>query len=160
MELVNKEFAKVDKVDLFYLTSDDSSKGVADKLLKDVEGKGILTNKGNTYVGDFYISTDGLYYHDLNNVDKFMVSRKSLLNALNYAGYTLAWDIILKLQPFISKKQVFLEELGNLSDFVMDHSMDFNEFCDGQEKKLIFDENSNSFKNDFIYKTDDKKLSK
>lgn len=157
MELVNKEFAKVDKVDLFYLTTDDSSKGVADKLLKDVLQ---YEKENNTYVGEFYISTDGLYYHDLNNVNKFMVSRKSLLNALNYAGYTLAWDVILKLQPFISKKQVFLEELGNLSDFVMDHSMDFNEFCDGQEKKLIFDENSNSFKNDFIYKTDDKKLSK
>lgn len=157
MELVNKEFAKVDKVDLFYLTSDDSSKGVADKLLKDVLQ---YEKENNTYVGEFYLSTDGLYYHDLNNVNKFMVSRKSLLNALNYAGYTLAWDVILKLQPFISKKQVFLEELGNLSDFVMDYSMDFNEFCDGQEKKLIFDENSNSFKNDFIYKTDDKKLSK
>ena len=157
MELVNKEFAKVDKVDLFYLTTDDSSKGVADKLLKDVLQ---YEKENNTYVGEFYLSTDGLYYHDLNNVNKFMVSRKSLLNALNYAGYTLAWDVILKLQPFISKKQVFLEELGNLSDFVMNHSMNFNEFCDGQEKKLIFDENSNSFKNDFIYKTDDKKLSK
>lgn len=157
MELVNNDFAKVDKVDLFYLTTDDSSKGVADKLLKDVLQ---YEKENNTYVGEFYLSTDGLYYHDLNNVNKFMVSRKSLLNALNYAGYTLAWDVILKLQPFISKKQVFLEELGNLSDFVMDHSMDFNEFCDGQEKKLIFDENSNSFKNDFIYKTDDKKLSK
>ena len=157
MELVNNDFAKVDKVDLFYLTTDDSSKGVADKLLKDVLQ---YEKENNTYVGEFYLSTDGLYYHDLNNVNKFMVSRKSLLNALNYAGYTLAWDVILKLQPFISKKQVFLEELGNLSDFVMDHSMDFNEFCDGQEEKLIFDENSNSFKNDFIYKTDDKKLSK
>ena len=157
MELVNKEFAKVDKVDLFYLTSDDSSKGVADKLLKDVLQ---YEKENNTYVGEFYLSTDGLYYHDLNNINKFIVSRKSLLNALNYAGYTLAWDIILKLQPFISKKQVFLEDLGNLSDYVMDHSMDFNEFCDGQEKKLIFDENSNSFKNDFIYKSDDKKLSK
>lgn len=157
MELVNNDFAKVDKVDLLYLTTDDSSKGVADKLLKDVLQ---YEKENNTYVGEFYLSTDGLYYHDLNNVNKFMVSRKSLLNALNYAGYTLAWDVILKLQPFISKKKVFLEELGNLSDFVMDHSMDFNEFCDGQEKKLIFDENSNSFKNDFIYKTDDKKLSK
>lgn len=157
MELVNNDFAKVDKVDLLYLTTDDSSKGVADKLLKDVLQ---YEKENNTYVGEFYLSTDGLYYHDLNNVNKFMVSRKSLLNALNYAGYTLAWDVILKLQPFISKKQVFLEELGNLSDFVMNHSMDFNEFCDGQEKKLIFDENSNSFKNDFIYKTDDKKLSK
>ena len=157
MELVNNDFAKVDKVDLFYLTTEDSSKGVADKLLKDVLQ---YEKENNTYVGEFYLSTDGLYYHDLNNVNKFMVSRKSLLNALNYAGYTLAWDVILKLQPFISKKQVFLEELGNLSDFVMDYSMDFNEFCDGQEKKLIFDENSNSFKNDFIYKTDDKKLSK
>ena len=157
MELVNNDFAKVDKVDLLYLTTDDSSKGVADKLLKDVLQ---YEKENNTYVGEFYLSTDGLYYHDLNNVNKFMVSRKSLLNALNYAGYTLAWDVILKLQPFISKKQVFLEELGNLSYFVMDHSMDFNEFCDGQEEKLIFDENSNSFKNDFIYKTDDKKLSK
>lgn len=157
MELVNNDFAKVDKVDLLYLTTDDSSKGVADKLLKDVLQ---YEKENNTYVGEFYLSTDGLYYHDLNNVNKFMVSRKSLLNALNYAGYTLAWDVILKLQPFISKKQVFLEELGNLSDFVMDHSMDFNEFCDGQEEKLIFDEKSNSFKNDFIYKTDDKKLSK
>lgn len=157
MELVNNDFAKVDKVDLLYLTTDDSSKGVADKLLKDVLQ---YEKENNTYVGEFYLSTDGLYYHDLNNVNKFMVSRKSLLNALNYAGYTLAWDVILKLQPFISKKQVFLEELGNLSDFVMAHSMDFNEFCDGQEEKLIFDENSNSFKNDFIYKTDDKKLSK
>ena len=157
MELVNNDFAKVDKVDLLYLTTDDSSKGVADKLLKDVLQ---YEKENNTYVGEFYLSTDSLYYHNLNNVNKFMVSRKSLLNALNYAGYTLAWDVILKLQPFISKKQVFLEELGNLSDFVMNHSMDFNEFCDGQEKKLIFDENSNSFKNDFIYKTDDKKLSK
>ena len=157
MELVNNDFAKVDKVDLLYLTTDDSSKGVADKLLKDVLQ---YEKENNTYVGEFYLSTDGLYYHDLNNVNKFMVSRKSLLNALNYAGYTLAWDVILKLQPFISKKQVFLEELGNLSDFVMDHSMDFNEFCDGQEEKLIFDENFNNFKNDFIYKIDDKKLSK
>ena len=157
MELVNKEFAKVNQVDLFYLASDDSSKGVANKLLEAVFK---YERENSKYVGEFYLSTDGLYYQVLNNVNKFMVSRKSLLNALNYAGYTLAWDIILKLQPFISKKQVFLEELGNLSDFVMDHSMDFNEFCDGQEKKLIFDENSNSFKNDFIYKIDDKKLSK
>lgn len=157
MELVNKEFAKVNQVDLFYLASDDSSKGVANKLLEAVFK---YERENSKYVGEFYLSTDGLYYQVLNNVNKFMVSRKSLLNALNYAGYTLAWDIILKLQPFISKKQVFLEELGNLSDFVMDHSMDFNEFCDGQEEKLIFDENSNSFKNDFIYKTDDKKLSK
>jgi hypothetical protein len=104
MELVNNDFAKVDKVDLLYLTTDDSSKGVADKLLKDVLQ---YEKENNTYVGEFYLSTDGLYYHDLNNVNKFMVSRKSLLNALNYAGYTLAWDVILKLQPFISKKQVF-----------------------------------------------------
>ena len=70
MELVNKEFAKVDKVDLFYLTTDDSSKGVADKLLKDVLQ---YEKENNTYVGEFYLSTDGLYYHDLNNVNKFMV---------------------------------------------------------------------------------------
>ena len=155
MELVNKEFAKLDKVDLLCIASEKSSKSVAINNLLNFLVQYEKTS--DDYVGEFYISTSGSYYGELNAISKATISRKSLLNSFLYAGYNLDWGVMLKLQPFISKKQVFSEELGALSDYVMDHSMDFNEFCDGQQEKLIFDEIDNSFKKGLIYKSDEKK---
>ena len=40
--------------------------------------------------------------------------------------------------------------MGNLSDYVLEHSINFNEYIDGQEKKLVFDEEK-GFYEDYIY---------
>ena len=158
MELVNRKFAKVDKIDLLCIMANQSVESNAVKNLIILINNYEKLNK--TYVGEFYLDTNSLYFHELNSISEFMISRKVLSNAFMYAGYNHDLDVLFKLKNFVSKKQVSIKELGYLFDYVMEHSMNFDEFCDGQELKLIFDEVDNSFRNDFIYETNSKKFFK
>ena len=149
MELINREYVKLDKVDLFYLLADDSSKNaVVNNLLNSIIK---YEEINDVYVGNFYLSTNSSYYDELNKIYNFEISRSILLNAFVYAGYTHDLEMIFKLNPFLSKRCVSISDLGNLADYVLDHSIDFNEYCDGEEQKLIFDESSNSFISGYIY---------
>lgn len=153
MELVNKEFAKLDKIDLICLMSDESNNVVSGLLNTIIQYETI----NNNYVGEFYINTNGIYFNELNNIHKFMISRNSLLNAFIYAGYNHDLEELFKLNNYISSKYVSLEELGNLSDYVLCHSIDFDEYCDGEKEKLIFDEVSNTFIKNFVFKNNSNK---
>ena len=158
MELVNKVFAKVDKFDLLYIMANQSIESSAIEKLITIINDYERLNK--SYVGEFYLNTSGLFFHELNNISEFMVSRKVLLNAFTYAGYNCDLDVLFNLKPFVFKKQVSIKELGSLFDYVMEHSMNFDEFCDGQEQKLIFDDSDDSFRYDFIYEDNNKRYFK
>jgi hypothetical protein len=158
MELVNKVFAKVDKFDLLYIMANQSIESSAIEKLITIINDYERLNKSD--VGEFYLNTSGLCFHELNNISEFMVSRKVLLNAFTYAGYNCDFDVLFNLKPFVFKKQVSIKELGSLFDYVMEHSMNFDEFCDGQKKKLIFDDSDDSFRYDFIYEDNNKRYFK
>ena len=158
MELVNKVFAKVDRFDLLCIMTNQSiESSVIKKLITIINDYERLNE---SYVGEFYINTSGSCFQELNNISEFMVSRKVLLNAFTYAGYNCDLDVLFNLKPFVFKKQVSIKELGSLFDYVMEHSMNFDEFCDGQEQKLIFDDSDGSFRYDFIYEDNNKRYLK
>ena len=158
MELVNRKFAKVDKIDLLCIMVNQSIESSAVKKLITIINDYERLNK--SYVGEFYLNTSGLCFHELNNISEFMVSRKVLSNAFMHAGYNHDLDVLFRLKSFVFKKQVSIKELGSLSDYVMEYGMNFDEFCDGQEQKLIFDESDNSFRYDFIYENNNKRYFK
>lgn len=149
MERVNRDFVKLNKIDLLCLLNDKSS---CDNIIKNLLSCIFDYEKVNKlYVGDFYLSVDSLYYVGLSKTFDFLIKRSILLNSFNYAAYTKDLEMLYKLNPFISKKEVSTESLGSLLNYVLDHSICFDEYLDGEEKKLIFDDSTNGFKQGFIY---------
>jgi len=149
MERVNREFVKLNKIDLLYILNEKSScVNIIKKLLSCIFD---YEKVNKSYVGDFYLSVDSLYYVGLSKSFKFPIRRNVLLNSFNYAAYTKDLEMLYRLNPFISKKEVSIESLGSLLNYVLDHSICFDEYLDGEEKKLIFDDNTNGFKQGFIY---------
>ncbi len=150
MERVSAKYVKIDKFDLF---CNHDKVDIINNLLSYVIG---YEKDNNCYIGDFYLNIDSKYYSELSKIFYFPVKRRNLLNAFIYAGYSKDLEMVFKLNSFITFSEVSLDELGNLSNYVLEHGIDFNEYLDGQDKKLIFDENIFSFYKGYIY--DEKNL--
>jgi hypothetical protein len=150
MERVNKEYVMVNKIDLLCSLNDEiENVGVIKNILSIINN---YEKDNNDYVSNFYLGVNSSYYKKLAKVFSFPIKRNSLLNAFIYAGHTKNLQMIFNLNSFLSLSEVSIDELGNLSDYVLEHSVDFNEYVDGQEKKLILDEKI-GFYEDYIYDT-------
>ena len=145
MERVNNSYVKINKFDLLCNFDNDKS-GVIRSLLNYIFAYE-KDNKG-AYVGDFYMDVNGLYYSRLASVYEFPVKRESIINSFIYAGYKKDLNMVFQLNSFICLNSVSLDQLGNVSDYVLSHSIDFNEYLDGEKEKLVFDDVNQSF----IYK--------
>ena len=148
MERINKKYVMIDKIDLLCNLNDECQNvEVIKNILSCISN---YERDTKDYVGDFYLSVDSSCYGELSKVFNFPIKRNSLLNAFIYAGHTKNLQMIFNLSSYLSRSAIFIDELGNLSDYVLEHSINFNEYIDGQEKKLIFDE-TKGFYEDYIY---------
>ena len=146
MERVNKEYVKLDKFDL--LCNIDKKIDCIKNLLSSVYN---YEKDNKYYIGEFYLNINSKYYSELAKYFDFPIKRNTLLNAFIYAGYNKDLEMVFRLNPFITLNGVSIEELGNLSSYVLEHGISFDEYLDKQEKRLIFDENLGSFYKHFIY---------
>ena len=148
MERVNNSYVKINKFDLLCNFENDKS-GVIRGLLNYIFAYE-KDNKG-AYVGDFYMNVNGPYCSRLFSVYEFPISRSSLINSFLYAGYNKDLNMLFQLNPFVSFDFVSIDKLGNLSSYVLEHSLDFNEYLDGEKEKLVFDDESHTFIKKCIY---------
>lgn len=148
MERVNNSYVKINKFDLLCNFDNDKS-GVIRSLLNYIFAYE-KDNKG-AYVGDFYMNVNGPYCSRLFSVYEFQISRNSLINSFLYAGYDKDLNMLFQLHSFVSLDFVSIDRLGNLSSYVLEHSIDFNEFLDGEKEKLVFDDKSCTFVEKYIY---------
>ncbi|MGM9849488.1 MAG: hypothetical protein ACI31V_01155 [Bacilli bacterium] len=148
MERINKKYVMLDKIDLLCSLNDEIENiDVIKNILSCISN---YEKENKDYVGNFYLSVDSLYYSELSKIFDFQIKRNSILNAFIYAGHTKNLQMIFNLNSFLSYNEVSINKLGNLSDYVLEHSINFNEYIDGQEKKLVFDEEK-GFYEDYIY---------
>ena len=145
MERINNSYVKINKFDLLCNFDNDKS-GVIRSLLNYIFAYE-KDNKG-AYVGDFYMNVNGPYCSRLFSVYEFPIMRNSIINSFVYAGYKKDLNMVFQLNSFICLNSVSLDQLGNVSDYVLSHSIDFNEYLDGEKEKLVFDDVNQSF----IYK--------
>lgn len=146
MERVNKEYVKLDKFDL--LCNIDKGIDSIKNLLSSVYN---YEKDNKYYIGEFYLSINSKCYSELAKFFEFPIKRNTLLNTFIYAGYTKNLEMVFRLNPFITLNEVSIEELGSLSNYILEHGISFDEYLDKQEKRLIFDENLGSFYKNFIY---------
>ncbi|MBP3766090.1 MAG: hypothetical protein J6G98_02810 [Bacilli bacterium] len=154
MELVNKDYVYLSKFDIF----DNMNKAFEKKELDMYNYFQNLTDnlfryeKYNKFVDSLYIPVS-----EISNI-KVLISRQTILNAYLYSNINKDFLISTDLEKFLSKRYISCEELGSLSDYVLMHGMDINEYYDGEIKRLIYMDNA--FQYDFIYKDKEKVLKK
>lgn len=141
MERINKNYVRLDKFDLLCNSENDKSGVVRDLLMCISEYE--MSN--NEYVGDFYMNVNGTYYSKLSSVYEFPIIRSSIINSFIYAGYKKDLNMLFQLNLFVCLDSVSLDKLGNLSNYVLEHSIDFNEYLDGENEKLVFDDMTQTF---------------
>lgn len=148
MERVNREYIMINKIDLLCsLNGGYQDVDVIKNMLSCIFD---YEKDTGDYVSNFYLNINSPYYIELSKMFSFPIKRNSLLNAFIYAGYTKNLQMIFNLNSFLSHSEVSIDELGNLSDYVLDYSIDFNEYIDGQNKRLVFHERK-GFYEDYIY---------
>ena len=154
MILANKNYICLSKLDIYenmnksFEKKDFKNYRYFQKLISNL----FLYEESNHIVSDIYVPVS-----DLSNNDA-LISRQTLLNAYLYANIEQDYLIASDIEKFLSKKRVSCEEIGELSDYVLMHGMDINEYYDGENLRLIY--KNNEFTDDYIYKSGEKLLAK
>ncbi|MBE6152484.1 MAG: hypothetical protein E7165_04155 [Firmicutes bacterium] len=155
MELINNNYVKFSKFDLCYQqvkeseTGDENREIYFNKIMRvffDYE------REKKHHISYIYISTDNSYIKELLEKSEIFISRQTVLNALMFATVNNDIDIAQKLSLIISKKEFLPSELGNLLEYVLTHSMDINEYFDGEEQRFIYNDIENRLEEGYVFK--------
>lgn len=156
MELINNKYVKFSNFDLCYQQVKGSEIGD--------ESREIYFNKimmvlldyqraKKNHISYIYINKDNFYIQQILEKSEIMISRQTVLNALVFATFNNDIDIMRQLSLLISKKKFLPKELGNLLDYVLSHSMDINEYFDGEEPRIIYNDQENRLEEGFVFET-------
>lgn len=146
MELINKEYIKIDKSDLFLEQVRASSNGNKFNLkffqdltrtIYDYEKKNHRT------INELYIKTDSPCYKELSKTIQFTIKRQTIINAMIFAIMNNQTNIALQLKEYIKQNEIVPNQLGNLSDYVLINSKNINEVFNGEKDKFIYNDTKN-----------------
>lgn len=148
MKFISKFYVKINKQDLLDKKINNQVSPAVESLLSAIES---YERESFELVDCFYLSVVSKYYNKLLDVFYLTIEKQSITNAFLYALCMSESEKALKLAPFISQNEVDYKDLGPLLNYVLDHSLDFDELLDGEQEKLIFDDETDSFKKGFIH---------
>ena len=161
MEMINKFYYRVCKEDL--LPCLDSKIYKCESLRKLLGYIDAYEKENNTSLGSFYIHTCSSYHKALANFYFYPLKQQTLINAYIQSLFLDREDMAEKIAFYMTKKELAQCDLEcGLFNYILDHSMDIDEFLNGEKEKLIFDEHSHQFVMDYIsnFYVDDSKLLK
>lgn len=144
MESVSKFYIKVDKSDLLEsLKSTIYGHARVEELLGKLEN---YEKNNNVSVDSFYLSVVSNYFNQVISAHDISLKQDSILNAYLQSLFFGDTDMSTKLSLFLKNERSSYRDLGcSLYNYVLDHSMSFDEFINGEEDKLLFDDNIDSF---------------
>ncbi len=156
MELVNNEYVKLEKIDIFSEAA-KSMKKQDNYLSQYFQGTMEATLKyekeNNIFVNEIYIPTDDLVD---SLVELLPIKRQTLINAYFFANAEHNNEIASKLLLDILEKEseycTFKFMRGSdITDYVLEHSIDVNEYYDGEKPRLVYNAQENTLKDAYIY---------
>lgn len=155
MNLINKEYIKIDKLGIFSEILSASDKEDKEKLIffqkllhtvMDYKKE----NKHNTET--IYIRISDLKEPEILKISEIPIERQTILNSILYATFNNDTDMIKKLiSKTIMKNEVLPNELGDTLDYVLAHSIDMNEYITGENERLIYSDKKNKLEKGYIY---------
>lgn len=144
MESVSKFYIKVDKSDLLEsLNGTIYGHAHVEELLGKLEN---YEKNNNVSVDSFYLCVVSGYFNEVISAHDISLKQDSILNAYLQSLFLGDTDMSTKLSLFLKNEKSSYRDLGcSLYNYVLDYSMSFDEFINGEEDKLLFDDNIDSF---------------
>lgn len=151
MELINKKYVKMHKCDIFI----QMVKAGATEKVQDNEKveyfQTLLTNVINyeketkSRIEEFYIPIEDI---DINDAE---VTREIIINALVYASISKNFKMIQKITPYLYAKNYKLSIGNKIIEYILEHGINVDEFIDGEEEKLIYNKEQETFSYGYIH---------
>lgn len=162
MELVNKNYVKMNKFDIFSLMNkfvenhDYEKLNFMQKMFSELSK---YEREKNEYISDVYIGVDAEIFVDEYDFMLLTIKRDSVINAYFYSCFNGEENEDLKY--FSIWKEFKACELGENLDYVLDNSISMNEYFDGENKKFIYNFKDECLDKGYVYsKNGEKKFIK
>lgn len=161
MNLINKEYIKIDHLDIFEETLKASDEENKEKLIFFQKLLHTITDykkKNKHHIGIVYIKISELKNPKILNISEIPIERQTILNAILYATFNNDIDMIKRLiSKTIMKNEVLPSELEDtILDYILDHSIDMNEYLTDEKERLIYSDKSNQLEKGYIYRIKEK----
>lgn len=158
MERINNNYIKVTKPDIFLQIAKESDSNNSSKLayFEDLITTILEYEKeNNDHIYDIFLPIS-----DFNEIDLLYIpiKRQTIINAYLFANMNNELALSIKLKGLIAKKELNLKELGNLEIYILNHSMDLNEYIDGEAIRTIYNSKENKLENGYIFNCEESKI--
>ena len=158
MYLVNKNYIKIDMLDIFSALANEKNEEMI-KFFQKIQGL-VFDNKnpdyrnGSYHKEGIYISIKDLINQNMFDISKLEIKRESIINASIIALYNDELETAQKLSFFFEKNSYTKQELGDLVDYVLENSMSILEYLYGISECFIYNEKKNNIETGYINEDD------
>lgn len=154
MELINNNFIKLSKIDIFLEIQNQENIAKLNffqRLLNVILEYERLEKVKFDYI---YMSIKDLLDLNILDLNKILITRNSLFNATLFAIYSDEVEVAQKLRKYFYKDKIYEEEIPYLFNYVLEHSIDMNEYFNGERKRLVYSNTNNKLEEEYIYTLD------
>lgn len=154
MELINNNFIKLSKIDIFLEIQNQENIAKLNffqRLLNVILEYERLEKVKFDYI---YMSIKDLLDLNILDLNKIPITRNSLFNATLFAIYSGEVEVAQKLRKYFYKDKIYKEEIPDLFNYVLEHSIDMNEYFNGERKRLVYSNTNNKLEEEYIYTLD------
>ena len=151
MELINNHYIKTDEFDIFVeiVKASESGNVYKQKYFQNLI-KNILEyeKKSKNYISEIFLPKNDFTKEEILNVP---IKRQTILNAYVFASISGEITLSSEISKFLSKKEILSNELDNISDYILEHSINIDEYFDGESIRFIYNSQENRIKNGYIF---------
>lgn len=155
MNLVNHEYVKLSRFDIFLEIVEASEQNDDNKLefFQEMYRTIMEYEKANRInINEFHIRIDDIDNHEFFKSKEITIEREIILNAILFAAYNNDIEILKQLTQIpINKYELSQDELGENLDYILTHSIDINEYIDGEEEQIIYNVKENKIEKAYIF---------
>lgn len=110
------------------------------------------------HIDEFYIRVSDLQKLQYVKTQEIPIARQTILNAILFAAYNNDIEILNKLTSIsIQKREIPQQELGENLDYVLNHSMDINEYITGEREKFVYNVKEHQIEKAYVFKEQQQK---
>lgn len=161
MSLINYEYMKLHRFLIFLEIVTAADKGDDNKL--EFFQKIIRTimdyEKANgIHINDFYIRITELEQQEYLKEMEVTIERQTILNAILFAVYNNDIEMLNKIRLIpIQKSQLSQSEVGENLDYILNHSIDIEEYIMGEEERIVYNIKENKLEKRYIFNVEESK---
>lgn len=160
MELVNNKWIKMYKQDLFLKIveySDSNNLYMLEYFQELINTVLEYEKEHKQYINEIFFHIDNFSENEIVNIP---IKRQTILNAYVFSVMTNQMDLACEIGKYLSKKEVLVSELGDLKNYILENSINIDEYYDGEKIRIIYNNQENKLEEGYIFNDEKKKIPK